>query len=210
MPEGSLDLIAILTNPPFAVNKIILRPGLTQANNSNIPVLDFAAAEAFAPNTANNVTVANLGTDDAIILSQYWGSNGATTAGIGSILGYTAPVAYNAIPVANLPAGALQSLSTNAFNAADPTHSRFAGVYFRTPAAKTITLGPDLSAPTSVTKVVSGANAWPRMQLPSQTEYNKLLTASYTQNSLDRIAAVSATAGYYGAAPATWDLVLPA
>ncbi len=45
-------------------------------------------------------------------------------------------------------------------------------------------------------------NARPRMELPSQTEYNKLLIANYTQGGVDlnRDASVVATAGYFGAA----------
>ena len=81
-------------------------------------------------------------------------------------------------------------------------------MYFHTPANKTIAMGPVMSTPT-VTKNVSGIYAWPRVVLTSQTQYNRLFSANYNQSSLQRSADVFATAGYYGGAPATWDVTVP-
>jgi hypothetical protein len=91
-------------------------------------------------------------------------------------------------------------------DASNTNAARFAGVYFHTPSDKTIAMGPALSTPT-VTRFATAPYAQPRVQLPGQTEYNKLLIASYEQT--NRSASVAATAAYYGAAPTTWDVTLP-
>lgn len=208
VPDGSLDLVATRTDATtFAANKVILRRGL---NVTSLPVLDFNAAEAFAPVTAN-VTVTGLGTDEASIISSYGGVYGSRTIGNLSFLdSYTSAsgaVPYTAIPVAQLTnpleLSRLYAFSDDAVNS---DFERTAGVYFRTPAAKTIAIGPKLNTPT-VTKNVTGAYAWPRVVLTSQTQYNRLFSANYDQTT--RSANVFATAGYYGAAPTTWDVTLP-
>ena len=47
------------------------------------------------------------------------------------------------------------------------------------------------------------------MQLASQTEYNRVIIALFTQSTLNRGVFVQATPGYYGGVPATWDVTMP-
>jgi len=209
VPAGSLDLIAYRSDAAFAANKVILRRGL---NVTSLPVLDFNAAEAFVPVTAN-VTVTGLGSDEASIISSYGGVYGSRTIGnlsfTDSYISTTGAVPYTAIPVAQLT-NPLELSQLYAFSndATNSDFERVSGVYFHTPANKTIAMGPVMSTPT-VTKNVSGIYAWPRVVLTSQTQYNRLFSANYNQSSLQRSADVFATAGYYGGAPATWDVTVP-
>lgn len=200
---------ARLDGTSFNANKVIIRRNQNIANGGTIPVLDFNAAESFAPGTAN-VTVTNLGTEDAAILALFLG-NGSSFGTVSSIADYTAAsgaVPYSAVPGANLVAGELQQLLAVGTSSSTTDRSRSAAVYFTAPANRSIAMGPDLSTPT-VTKVVTAPNARPRVQLPSQTQYNRVVTADYDQSGLNRSASISASAAYFGGAPATWDLVIP-
>lgn len=208
--DGNQDLIAARVDVgTFTTNKLILRRGLNPANNGSIPVLDFNAAEAFTPD-AGTVTVSNLGADQASISAVYAGTYAATTLGvISTIESYTSAsgaVAFTAVPLLQLQALDLQELVANA----TATNSmRTAGLFFRAPAAKTITMGAALSTPI-VSKLVTGTNARPRVQLTGQADYNRLFMADYEQSTLDRSATVAATAAYFGGSPpATWDVTLP-
>ena len=210
VPDGPQDLFsARASGTTFNADRIILRRNQNIANNGTIPVLDFNAAEAFLAGTAN-VTVANLGTDDASILALFLG-DGSTFGITSTVADYTAAsgaVPYSAVPGGNLVAGELQQLLAVASSAANLFVSRSSATYFAAPANRTLTMGPALSTPT-VTKVVTAPNARPRVQLPSQAEYNRLVTAAYDQDGLNRGATIAATAGYFGTAPATWDLTIP-
>ena len=187
-----------------------MRRGQNPGNNSTLPVLDFNAAEAFASTTAN-VTVTGLGTDEASITALFTGVRGSAFGLLGVISSYTAAsgaVPYGAVPLARLNANEFQQLFAVASAPGSSNSDRTAGVYFRSPVTQTIALGPVLSTPT-VTKLVTAPNARPRVQLPGQSQYNKLFQASYDQTGTTRHANVSATAQYYGGAPATWDVTLP-
>lgn len=77
---GPQDLAAVrIDATTFAANKVILRRAQTIANGGTIPVLDFNAAESFAPGSST-VTVANLGSDNADVLSLFNGVRGSTFA----------------------------------------------------------------------------------------------------------------------------------
>ena len=126
------------------------------------------------------MTVTGLGSTDAVTI--YTLLQGSTPAVINTILDYvstsgTAP--YRAIPVTYLKAGELQQVQVVSATLATNTYDRLAGVFFHTPTDQTIALGPLLSPPT-VTE--SGApNAWPRVLLPGQAPYNRLLHVDYSQ-----------------------------
>ena len=213
VPAGPQDLVATrgdFTASPFTINRIILRRALNPADGSTLPVLDFNAAEAFAPATAN-VTVTGLGTDEASIAAIFTGVRGSAFGLLSSIASYTAASGakpYFAIPLAQLQPNEFQQLSATASAPGPSTSDRTAAVYFRSPVNQTLAVGPALSAPT-VTKLVTAPNARPRVQLPGQPQYNRLISANYDQSGTTRHANVSATALYYGSAPVTWDLALP-
>lgn len=208
--EGSLDLVATRADlATLTGNKAIIRRNQNILNNGSLASLDFNA-EGFVPGTAN-VTVTGLGSDQASVISSFAGVYGSKANGTLSIIqSYTSASGaqpFAAVPLLQLVALELNQLTVFAPDAANSFAARTAGVYFRTPADKTIAVGPAISTPT-VTKLVTAPNARPRVQLASQPLYNRLINASYQQAN-GRDANVFATAGYFGAAPATWDITLP-
>jgi hypothetical protein len=211
--DGLQDLVAARVDAAGTVtNRIILRRAQNPANNSTMPVLDFAATpESFAPATAN-VTVSGLGTDEASITALFTGVRGSAFGLLNLVSGsYTAAsgaVPYFAIPLAQLQPNEFQQLSATASAPGPSTSDRTAAVYFRSPVNQTLAVGPALSTPT-VTKAVTSPNAWPRVQLLGQPLYNRFISASYDQSGNNRHASVDATAGYFGGAPVTWDVPLP-
>ena len=206
---GPQDLFAArFAATPRRVDKLILRRGIDIANGGTVPVLDFSAAESFAPASAN-VTVANMGADTASIATVYNGTRGSAFGFMHTIMNYRAAsgaVTYDAIPGARLNAGELQQLYAVATVANSPDNNRFAGVYFQTPADITLTLGPALGAPT-VTRATDAPYARPRVQLAVQADYNRILFLDFAQSSLNRTGSVTATTGYTGGTP--WDITLP-
>lgn len=206
---GPQDLFASRVNfATFRADRIILRRALNIANNGTIPVLDFNAAEAFAPVSAN-VTVANLGADTASAISIYSGTRGSAFGflqTISDIVSSSGARPFDAIPASQLNASELQQMFVTANLAGSDLIDRFAGVYFRTPSDRTVTLGPVLSAPT-VTRIAGGSSSQVRVQLSLQTEYNRFFDASFTQSGSNRSASVFATAGYTGGG--AWDVSIP-
>jgi hypothetical protein len=189
-------------------SRLILRRAVNLTNGSTIPVLDFGAVESFAPAIAN-VTVSGIaGGETAQLMSLFAGVRGSSFGIVGFQSATGAAQPYDAVPTAQLAASEFQQLMVTSSTASfDGTRS--AGIYIRTVADRTLTLGPALSVPT-VSKVATTPYVRPRMQFTSQSQYNRLAIADWRQSSLDRGANVSMTAGYNsGTAPATWDLVIP-
>ncbi|MBC7840837.1 MAG: hypothetical protein H7099_00900 [Gemmatimonadaceae bacterium] len=207
--SGPQDLFAArLTAATQRVDKIILRRGIDIANGGSLAVLDFNAAEAFAPATAN-VTISGLGADTAVVATLFNGLRGSTFGILGTFADYvgsSGAVPFDAVPAAQLASGELQQLYAIADAAGSSTSTRFSGVYFRAPTNQAIAFGPELAAPT-VTRDASGAYSRTRVVLGAQAEYNRFLTASYSQSSANRAASVTATQNYLGSS--TWDLTLP-
>ena len=206
---GPQDLFASrLTASTQRVDRLILRRALNIADGGVIPVLDFNAAEAFAPATAN-VTLSGLGADTASIITLFNGTRGSTFGIIGSSSDYltaTGAVAYDAVPSAQLNAGELQQLYGFASTANSSTSTRFSGVFFRGPTDRTLVMGAPLGAPT-VTRIAGGTYSRTRVELATQSDYNRYLTADFTQTSANRSATIFATTGYTSGA--AWDLSIP-
>jgi hypothetical protein len=210
--DGPQDLFAqraTSSGGTSAANKVVVRRGLSPADNSTIPLLDFDA-EGFVPASAN-VTVTGLGSDSAVVSSLFATQVGSGLIQAGVVLGQilygaaSGAQPYVAIPSDQLNANDFQYVTVGTTGAGA---GRSAAVYFRNPLDQTIALGPDLSTPT-VTKLVTAPNARPRVQLASQTEYNREFGAVFVQSTRNGGVLVSATAGYYGGTPATWDVTVP-
>lgn len=210
--EGNLDLVASRADfTTFLANKIIIRHNQNIANNGSLAVLDFDAAEAFNPGTAN-VTVTGLGSDEASVISSFTGVYGSRTNGtlslISSYTNASGAQPFAAVPLANLSALELNQLMAFAEVSTNSNAVRSAGVYFRAPANQTVAMGPVINTPT-VTKAATAPVVRPRMQLTSQAQYNRLINTSYEQAGLNKDVNVFATAAYYGGLPATWDVTVP-
>ena len=207
--SGAQDLFAArLDATTQRADKLILRRGLNIADGGSLAVLDFNAVEAFAPTSAN-VTVTGLGADTAGVISIFNGTRGSTFGFLGNISDYIAAsgaTPYDAVPLAQLASGELQQLFASANAAGNANSSRLSAVYFRGPTDRTLALGPVLSTPT-VTRVAGGAYSRVRTQVGVQTEYNRYLSADFSQSSVFRNASVIATTGYVGGG--SWDLSIP-
>ena len=207
--SGPQDLFASrLDATTQRADKLILRRGLNIADGGTLAVLDFNAAEAFAPGSAN-VTVTGLGADTANIASLFNGTRGSTFGFVGTISNYLAASGakpYDAVPLAQMASGELQQLFASASTANSNQSNRIAGVYFRSPVDRTLALGAVLSTPT-VTRIAGGLYSRTRAQLAAQSDYNRYFLADFSQSGLFRNASISATSGYTG--NAAWDLSIP-
>ena len=205
VPDGARDLIAArLTGATFAANKFIVRRGINPANGSTLPVLDFNAAESFAPVTSQ-VTVTGIGGDDASLFASLTTANGTTTN-----LNFASDVsdgafAYLGFPADRLQAGDLQQAVVVASSPNDGPNSRFASFYFTSSANRTLALGPTL-APT-VSSLATTPSRRLRAVLPVATQYELFASASYAQEDGNE-ASVSMTSGYRGNAT-SWTLDMP-
>jgi hypothetical protein len=205
VPDGALDLIASrlsidITTFAFTVDKLIMRRAQTFANNAAIPVLDFGAAEAFDP-VQPNMTINNLGTDVAFVATSFFtatgsGSSGASLFATG--LPAAGPFKYYGVPSNRLINGDLHlafAVAMTSQTSAD--QFRYAGLYFKEPTDRAVTLGPALTAPT-----VSTAATAPYVRFratgPIQTNYNKNISATFTQSNTTtyRTVSITATEGY--------------
>ncbi len=209
VPGGVRNLVATrIDGSTDAVNWIIIRRGLNPADRDILPTLTFGTEGS--PTVSANVSVTNLGADAATVGSVFTGVRGSSfvfLSTIENIVAASPAQLYTAIPTAQLNAGELQEVVALSSAAGNPNSDRSAGVYFTNVVDRTIALGPNLSIPT-VTKTVTGGIARPNVQLPSQAEYDRYLSATYTQGA-SQSANVFATASYYGALPTTWDVSLP-
>jgi hypothetical protein len=209
--NGASDLFAtqstVAAGPPIAITpvKMIIRRGLDIADGGTIPVLDFAAAEAFVPQSAV-ITLNGLGTDTPITFLAYLT---ATTSGAL----YTTPGTAGAtqtvygVPAANQQATDLHALNVIA-SSATPGDARGHFEWFNVLADKTVNLGPVLNAPT-VTALTG--SAYPRFQAVAavQAEYDDSFVFSLTQGGASaRSTTVSATKGYLAGA-ADYTLAIP-
>jgi hypothetical protein len=216
VPDGVLDLIASrsTTNPTtFAsvVDKVIIRRGLNQPNGSTIPVLDFDAAEAFAPVT-ENITVGNLNGEVAAVSTLYFTSSGSRASGAGlasATVPGPGPYTYYGVPAAKQAAGDLHLVQATAYpSSQDLTQSRSSALFFKEPTDRTVTLGPALTLPT-----VSPAATTPYVRFratgPMQTQYNKAVGAVFTQVTTQfHQVFISASEGYL-AGSFTYDFTVP-
>lgn len=214
VPNGPHDLIASRSTFTFSgtdftsvVNRIIIRRALDPPNGSTLPVLDFGSAESFAPATAN-VTIGNLGTDQALTSTALSTANGSSAAFSFTSASAAATQPYYGVPDAQLIAGDIHVLSVIATpTGPSPTTSRFASLYFRSVTDRTVTLGSVLGVPT-ITREAAAPYLRLRAQLPLQAEYNSAGGVSYTQGTSPSTTwSVLMTGAYAGGA--AYDLIIP-
>ncbi|WP_201773084.1 beta strand repeat-containing protein [Gemmatirosa kalamazoonensis] len=210
VPDGPRDLIATrasldLSTGTQALSKVIIRRNTNYPNNSVIPTLDFSSSEAFDP-AQGTITVNNLGTDQAFATVSFLTANGAS-AGFFTGLGSGNTLPYYAVPASQLQPSDIHQIAVIATPPGNtPTSFRYVFTYLRTAGAQTVTLGPSLGA-TSVTSLATTPYLRLRAQVPSQSNYNGLATASFQQTG--HTVTVTQTAAYTGTAPANWTLDIP-
>ena len=206
VPEGPRDLIAARrTTATFSPNAYIVRRGINPANGSTLPVLDFNAAEAFAPAGAE-VTVSGVGGDDAQLFSLLTTANGT-----GVNLSFAADVTdgaydYFGFPADKLLATDLQQVLLLASTPGDtPPDARMASFYFRGAANGTLALGPKLTP--TVTSLATTPSQRLRTTAQVASEYDLFASVGYAQEDGNE-ATVSMTSGYRGSTT-SWTLDIP-
>ena len=215
VPDGALDLVAArsttnTTTFSTAVDKMIIRRGVNAGNNSTLPVLDFGSSEAFDP-VQGNLTIGNIGTDVAVVFTNYFTAAGSGAAGAtvgASILPSAGPFKYYGVPAAKQIAGDLHLALAIAFpNVTTLDQERIAALYFKDPTDRTVTLGAALPA-----QSVSAAATAPYVRFRATgsipAEYGKLLDLEFTQTSAARTVSILASEGYLASAT-TYDLTVP-
>jgi hypothetical protein len=218
VPDGNLDLIASRTTVAFSgtdfsitLDKLIIRRGINAANNSTLPVLDFGSSEAFDPVQAN-LTIANLGAEVAYATTSYsTGSAGNTSATLSAFsTPSSGPFKYRAVPASKQAAGDLHGVFGLALPSATSSDQlRIAGLYFKDPIDRTVTLGPALTVPAVVT-VATTPYARLRATGPIQSQYNQAFSLSFSQSNttLSRSVVISASQAYLSGLT-TYDFQVP-
>ena len=211
-PDAASDLIAVrqsLAATGLFSDKAIIRRGLNLSSGSAIPVLDFTAAEAFAPATAA-LTLTNLGSDSAAVLTGFiTGSN--TVAALSATFG-TAQQNFAVFHANQLVPGDLHELTALAAPSSESTELRGIDTYFRVTAGQTLALGPSLATPT-VSTTSAAAPQRLRAQFAVQSAYSKNSVADFSQSTglfgPSREVIVYVTTAYLGGSPTTWDVAIP-
>jgi hypothetical protein len=206
--DGPLDLVAsrIIVDPVTsgaAVDRLIIRRGLDQADNSTLPVLDFTTGEAFAPVVAN-LTVNNSGPGQAYVLSSVVTSGASRGAEISVTSGVSGPLLYYGVPSAKQAPGDLHFVAAFVFMGAD-VEFRGSGLYFTDPTDRTVTLGPMLPVPD-----VQTVSTTPSLRLRATGSltmaYNRYVRVIFDQPG--RSTTIEASAAYLSGAT-TYDVAIP-
>jgi hypothetical protein len=207
--DGTFPLVATRADAQQLVDRVILRRGVTAGAGATLPLLDFGSDEAFAP-AAATVTVANLGAEQATLISSFYG--GTLGGGLLATKQGGATLGYVGLPAARLQAGEFNMLMVGGGNASGSGPQRFVTQFARDVADRTVTLGAVLSAP-SVGTAATAPYLRPRLTLPAQADYGAYASVSFAQTSAGSgrrdvsVSRSAASAG--GTAPTTWDLSVP-
>ncbi len=210
--QGIQDLIAARTattvgggGPVQEVDKLLFRRGLNPPDGSTLDVLDFGGAEAFDPVT-RNLTIDNLGTDEAAVGLSYFTDHGAS-ASLFSGLAAGASQTFPAVPGARQEAGDLHILSVTAAPAgAGADHTRGVTSMFHDAADQTVSLGPDLGT-VAVSTVANAPYLRLRAQYTIQSEYDGAWVLNLGPEAGNGVSFV-VTAGYLGGGGA-FDQTVP-
>jgi hypothetical protein len=208
LPAGPRDILAARETFDDAsgerLTKFILRHGVDLPDSATLGVLDFEAPEAFAPVVAT-VTVVGVG-EDEVAVSTYLRTETFENPSSLPILGAGGTVqAYYALPETALAAGDLQELIVSA-HGGTPNASRSVVTYFRSPGDRTITLGPDVVAPTFTT-VATAPSLRIRAHFVPQDAYDRETSVAYTGADGSGVAVLMTAA--YASHQGGYDLVIP-
>lgn len=210
-PTGNYDLLGLRTlingmTFTSSIDRFILRRD--QSGSSIATPLDFGAAEALAPATAQ-VTVNNLGSDNLNAFTMFYTSRGAAGTFFNLAATQTSPVTVLGVPNAQLQAGDLHALyvAANA-GTTQAQNLRFVFQYNQQLANRTITLGPSMSVPT----ITSTTTPYRRLTAsgPWITEYPDAVAVSYQDAATNgNTWTLSVSRTFAGAGASTWSLAMP-
>ncbi|HEY8175769.1 MAG TPA: hypothetical protein VIF32_08760 [Gemmatimonadaceae bacterium] len=210
-----LDLVATRGTVPsgdfLTPDRMIVRRSVNFASGATIPVLDFSAAESFAP-AATNLTVTGLAQADVVELQNtFWSVT--STFGVAHAAQLTSgSTTLYSVPSGQQVAGDLHELF---IDASQTTSSLVVGrsfvAYFSVPGDRTDAMGPSLNTPT-ILSVTSSPYSRLRGTLAAQAEYNTFVEFGYYQDLASagsRYVITGVSAAYLGATPTSWDVLMP-
>lgn len=219
LPSGALDVIA-MRNADVAIDldiptdRVIIRRGVNPASGSTLPVLDFGAAESFAP-TTSTWTFNNVNAGEKIGISQAFISAAGSTGPFALYPGVDRDGASRSIygvPLAQTIAGDLHQVvatinSVGTPAAAPNRASRQIIAYARTLADRAIAFGPAMPTP-SVTAVPGAPAGRLRATGTLPTEYSAGVSFDVTQTATARFATVHTTRDFLNTA-GIYDVQIP-
>lgn len=198
---GMTDLVATRLDAPA---KAILRRGVDYPNGSEISLLDFGSAEAVSlePHTlaVNDATTQFFARSQ--IITQL-GAHGLLSIDVARTGAATRTVTMYSVPESSLTTDDVQFLTV------DPQDYRYAMVFYRHPADRTVTLGPGATTATG-THLGTTLGRILRLDMPSQPEYGAQVTFSLCSGGNYYAAAtLLVTKEYFGGTPPTWSVIVP-
>jgi hypothetical protein len=219
LPPGPLDVVAVRNNESLVhpslvpVDRMIIRRGTNPASGAALPVLDFAAAESFAPTTATWTFAQTIG--DRYTVSQTFMTAGGTTGLFAAQPGVDSAGIQRAVfgvPLAQTIAGDLHQVVATV-DVVGPTPNspvratRQIVAYSRTLADRTINFGNAMPAPT-VLPIAAVPAGRLRAQGTIPQEYNTGITFDVSQAASNNHITIHASRGFLG--PGTlYDISLP-
>lgn len=212
VPDRALDLVSTrgtVASGILTPDRVVVRRGVNLANNASIPLIDYAAAEAFAP-ASNTLSIAGVEAGESVYSENLFHATTTTSGLIYTAEGTSNIQTMYAVPAASQVTGDMHELYIDAFNASG-TVAHTLVTYFSTPGDRTESLGPQLTNP-SISFASTAPYARERGQLSSQNEYDTAVRFVYLQGQSPstKFVVVAVTAGHLGgSAPATWDAVVP-
>jgi hypothetical protein len=213
LPAGNLDLVAVRETLNQQADQIpsrfLVRRGINPAAGATIAPIDFNAAEAVAPTTANWTFNATNG--EAFSIVEYFSTAGGTA---GVLLGppgidrtTTSRTIYG-VPSAQTINGDLHVVIATVLSSNLTVRAtRQVIAYSRSIVDRTLTFGPALPTPT-VTTVATAPLGRLRAQGTLPNEYNSGVMFDASQTSIDRYTSIHATRGFLGSGNA-YDLQVP-
>lgn len=216
LPAGPLDVIAarhtdFVDPAAIPVDRLIIRRGQNPASGATMPVLDFGAAESFAP-TAATWTFLNTN-GQSFGVTQMFTTPGGTTGIFATqpgIDGSAQNRTVYGVPQAQTIAGDLHqvvaTVATTGPSPSSPLRATRQVVYYgRTLGTPdTLTFGPVMPAAT-VSAVATGRL---RAQGTLPAEYNSGVSFDITQTTTARFFTIHTSRGFLGAG-STYDIQMP-
>jgi hypothetical protein len=208
VPSGSRDLIAASIHSAANVSRMIIRRSTNYANNQNIPTLDLNGTESFTP-PLSALTPLNLGGDPISLEASLITATGASVPYYSTtFLGVGGNTAFAALPDSLLRSGDYHDIL---ISAAPTTGNDYRAVELLIHSANittptTVSFGPRVAG-TAVTTIATTPCLRLRGQAASQGTYTA--GAALLSEQGNRAVSVRMTAGYAGAAPATWNIDIP-
>jgi hypothetical protein len=212
LPDRVIDLIGVAgigSSGFFTPDKVIVRRNLNPAGGAVLPTLDFAAAEAFAPQSGV-LTIGTIGaTDSKTVAVTFWTANNAY--GQLQFANFSAgTLTYYGVPQAQQVAGEVHEIYVDQFVQQSQV-GRSLVSYFAAPGDRTESVGPFVNTPL-VTTIATTPYLRLRGRLDAQTEYGSAARILFYQEPAandSRGVYLQVSALYLGGAPTTWDISVP-